>query len=89
MIVVAALLIPGVQLNPSEAQAKDSPGAGDAITGRNVLTTAGISAGVLKPFEILVEGRPSNATLGNDRQARRRDPRRCRGRGSGGLAQGR
>jgi len=55
-VIVAALLIPGVQLNPSESQAKDRPGGGDAIAGRAALASAGISAGVFKPFDILVEG---------------------------------
>src|SRR3954468_19514125 len=57
--IVVALLSPGVHLNPSEAQAKDQPGGGDAIAGRAALTDAGISAGAFKPFEVLVEG---NAT---------------------------
>jgi len=56
LAIVAVLLAFGVQLNPSEAQAKDLPGAGDAINGRAVLASAGISPGVYKPFEILVEG---------------------------------
>ena len=33
VVIVAALLVPGLQLNPSEAQAKDLPGGGDAIAG--------------------------------------------------------
>ena len=37
VVIVAALLVPGVQLNPSESQAKDRPGGGDAIAGRNAL----------------------------------------------------
>ncbi len=57
--IVAVLLFFGVQLNPSEAQAKDLPGGGDAINGRAALTAAGISAGAYKPFEILVEGFPT------------------------------
>ncbi|MFL5955548.1 MAG: MMPL family transporter [Gaiellaceae bacterium] len=61
--IVAALLIPGVQLNPSEAQVKDKPGGGDAIVGRDVLTAAGISPGAFKPFEVLVEGNPSPQNL--------------------------
>jgi putative drug exporter of the RND superfamily len=44
-----------VQLNPSEAQAKDLPGSGDAIVGRDALTAAGITPGVIKPFNVLVE----------------------------------
>jgi putative drug exporter of the RND superfamily len=53
--IVAVLLVFGFQLNPSEAQAKDFPGKGDAITGRAALANAGISAGVMKPFVVLVE----------------------------------
>src|SRR5712691_11880730 len=53
--IVAALVYYGVQLNPSEAQAKDFPGAGDAIDGRAALASAGITPGVLKPFDVLVE----------------------------------
>ncbi len=52
-VIVGVLLALGSQLNPSEAQAKDFPGKGDAITGRNVLAGAGISAGVMKPFIVL------------------------------------
>ena len=63
LVVVAALLVPGVQLNPSEAQAKDKPGGGDAIVGRDTLAAAGISAGAFKPFEVLVEGSPTAQKL--------------------------
>ncbi len=56
LAIVAVLLFYGVQLNPSEAQAKDLPGGGDAVNGRAALTAAGITPGVYKPFEILVEG---------------------------------
>jgi RND superfamily putative drug exporter len=62
LAIVAVLLYYGVQLNPSEAQAKDFPGAGDAINGRAVLAAAGISAGAYKPFEVLVEGRAAGRT---------------------------
>jgi putative drug exporter of the RND superfamily len=55
LTIVGLLVYSGFQLNPSEAQAKDMPGAGDAIVGRNALASAGISAGVLKPFVVLVE----------------------------------
>jgi RND superfamily putative drug exporter len=65
LAIVAALLYAGVQLNPSESQAKDMPGGGDAIAGRQALAAAGISAGAFKPFEILVEGRPSASQLTN------------------------
>jgi putative drug exporter of the RND superfamily len=53
--IVGVLVYSGLQLNPSEAQAKDLPGSGDAITGRTALTAAGITAGVMKPFDVLVE----------------------------------
>src|SRR3954465_1112384 len=55
LAIVAVLVFYGVQLNPSEAQAKDFPGKGDAINGRQVLTDAHISPGVMKPFVVLVE----------------------------------
>jgi RND superfamily putative drug exporter len=56
LAIVGVLLYYGFQLNPSEAQAKDFPGAGDAINGRGALTAAGISPGALKPYEILISG---------------------------------
>jgi RND superfamily putative drug exporter len=55
LAVVAVLVFYGVHLNPSEAQAKDFPGKGDAIAGRQALADAHISPGVLKPFVVLVE----------------------------------
>ena len=55
LAIVAVLVFYGVQLNPSEAQAKDFPGKGDAINGRQVLADAQISPGVMKPFVVLVE----------------------------------
>jgi RND superfamily putative drug exporter len=60
-LIVAALLVPGLQLNPSEAQAKDLPGAGEAHRGYATLRSAGISAGALKPLELLVEGQGAGA----------------------------
>src|SRR5215210_4324309 len=51
--IVAVLLGFGSQLNPSEAQARDFPGQGDAIVGRDALDRAGISPGVIKPFVVL------------------------------------
>jgi putative drug exporter of the RND superfamily len=55
LVIVGTLVYYGLQLNPSEAQAKDFPGKGDAIAGRTALADAGISAGVMKPFVVLVE----------------------------------
>jgi putative drug exporter of the RND superfamily len=53
--VVAVLATIGTQLNPNEAQLKSFPGSGDAIVGRDQLNAAGISPGVMKPFDVLVE----------------------------------
>ena len=55
LVIVGLLVFEGFQLNPSEAQAKYFPGKGDAIAGRTALANAGISAGVMKPFDVLVE----------------------------------
>jgi RND superfamily putative drug exporter len=53
--IVAVLFAFGVQMNPAEAQVKDLPGKGDPITGRDVLSGAGISAGAIKPFVVLTQ----------------------------------
>ena len=62
-VIVGVLVFFGVQINPSDAQAKDLPGVGDAHTGLQVLTDAGITAGVIKPFQIVVEGPATPAEL--------------------------
>jgi putative drug exporter of the RND superfamily len=53
--IVAVLIAIGIQLNPNEAQLKNFPGTGTAIAGRQMLSDAGISPGVMKPFIVLVE----------------------------------
>src|SRR5436190_12368080 len=53
LAIVGVLVYYGLQLNPSEAQAKDFPGSGDAIDGRTALANASISPGVMKPFVVL------------------------------------
>jgi RND superfamily putative drug exporter len=55
MLIVGVLVYYGAHLNPSEALAKDFPGRGDAIAGRQALEEAQISAGVMKPFVVLVD----------------------------------
>jgi putative drug exporter of the RND superfamily len=60
-LITAFLIAYGVQLNPAEAQAKDLPGKGDAFVGLKALERADISAGVLKPFDILVHGNAKQA----------------------------
>src|SRR3954471_10383806 len=60
--IVAILLVPGLQINPAEAQLKDYPGSGDAIQGRDALARAGISPGVMKPYVVLIENGGPGAT---------------------------
>src|SRR5438128_1902141 len=55
LVIVAVLAGIGTQLNPSEAQMKYFPGTGTAIAGRQTLADAGISPGVMKPLNVLVE----------------------------------
>src|SRR5436190_1727127 len=54
LVIVGILVALGLQMSPSEAQAKDMPGSGDAIAGRQALDDANVSPGVIKPFVILV-----------------------------------
>jgi RND superfamily putative drug exporter len=63
LLIVALLIIPATKLNPSQAQAADLPGSGDAFVGRDVLASAGITAGVFEPFMVLVEGNSSAKAL--------------------------
>jgi RND superfamily putative drug exporter len=53
--IVGVLVGFGTQLNPNEAQLKNFPGTGTAIAGRDQLAAAGISPGVMKPLDVLVE----------------------------------
>ena len=55
LAVVGVLVGLGVQMNPNEAQLKNFPGTGTAIAGRAQLAAAGISPGVMKPIDVLVE----------------------------------
>jgi RND superfamily putative drug exporter len=55
LVIVAILAGIGTQLNPNESQLKNFPGTGTAIAGRQMLADAGISPGVMKPFQILVQ----------------------------------
>jgi RND superfamily putative drug exporter len=62
--IVAVLAGFGTQLNPNEAEMKNFPGSGDAIVGRDALASAGITPGVLKPLNVLVEnGQDPNAVV--------------------------
>jgi RND superfamily putative drug exporter len=55
LVIVSILVAFGLQLNPNESQLKNFPGTGTAIAGRQLLANAGISPGVMKPFNVLVE----------------------------------
>jgi RND superfamily putative drug exporter len=55
LVVVGVLAALGTQLNANEAQLKNFPGTGTAIAGREQLAAAGISPGVMKPLDVLVE----------------------------------
>jgi RND superfamily putative drug exporter len=55
LVIVAVLAGLGTQLNPNEAQLKYFPGTGTAIVARDQLAAAGISPGVMKPLNVLVE----------------------------------
>ncbi len=62
-VLVLLLLIPASQINPSDAETSKQPAAADADAGRQALAAAGITAGVFKPFAILVEGQADQAKL--------------------------
>jgi RND superfamily putative drug exporter len=55
IVLVVALAGIGTQLIASETQLKNFPGTGTAIAGRQMLADAGISPGVMKPLNVLVE----------------------------------
>jgi putative drug exporter of the RND superfamily len=55
LVIVATLAGLGTQLNPTEAQLKNFPGTGSAIAARDQLAAAGITPGVMKPLDVLVE----------------------------------
>jgi RND superfamily putative drug exporter len=55
LLITGVLVFYGLQLNPNEAQMRNVAAKGDAIVGRDALKTAGITPGVLKPLDVLVE----------------------------------
>ncbi|HWL36627.1 MAG TPA: MMPL family transporter [Frankiaceae bacterium] len=55
MLVSLVLAGLGTQLNASETELSRFPGGGTAIAGRQMLADAGISPGVMKPLNVLVE----------------------------------
>jgi len=69
LVIVAALAGIGTQLNPTEAELAKFPGSGSAIAARDQIAAAGITPGVMKPLNVLVEnggnGEQVAATLAN------------------------
>jgi RND superfamily putative drug exporter len=55
LVIVAALAGLGTRLKTNEAALAKFPGTGSAIAARDRLAAAGISPGVMKPFDVLVE----------------------------------
>ena len=55
LVIVAALAGLGTQLKTNEAALAKFPGTGSAIAARDQLAAAGISPGVMKPLDVLVE----------------------------------
>ena len=85
LVIVGVLVSYGVQLNPSEAQAKDFPGTGDAIDGRAALASAGHLG---RCDEALRRARRERRQPGGDRRQAAEDARDRRRRGAAGLGQG-
>jgi RND superfamily putative drug exporter len=56
LVIVALVVYPAFHMNPSDAQLKDEPGAGDAEAGRAAITSSGIPDGVYLPYVVLAEG---------------------------------
>jgi putative drug exporter of the RND superfamily len=54
-VIVSVVVAPAFHINPSNAQIKDEPAAGDAELGRNAITAAGIPDGIYLPYVVLVE----------------------------------
>ena len=61
--IVALLLIPAFQLNPSDAEIGKEPATGDAEAGRLAIRAAGFPEGVYLPHVVLVEKAASDPLL--------------------------
>ena len=72
LVIVGVLVSYGVQLNPSEAQAKDFPGTGDAIDGRAALAECGHLG---RRDEALRRARRERCQPGGDRRQAAEDAR--------------
>ncbi len=56
VVIVTLVVLPAFHINPSDAQLKDEPAAGDAAAGRAAITASGIPDGVYLPYVVLAEG---------------------------------
>ena len=54
-VIVALVLVPAFDMNPSDAEIAKQPAAGDAQAGREALSAAGFSQGVYLPYVVLAE----------------------------------
>jgi RND superfamily putative drug exporter len=63
LVIVAFVLSPSFHINPSDAQLKDEPAAGDADAGRAAITASGIPDGVYLPYVVVAEGGATHANL--------------------------
>jgi RND superfamily putative drug exporter len=64
-VIVTLVVLPAFHMNPSDAQIKDEPGAGDAQAGREAITASGIPDGVYLPYVVLADGDISGTKLEN------------------------
>ena len=63
LLIVTLVVLPAFHMNPSDAQLKAEPAAGDAEAGRSAITAAGIPDGVYLPYVVLVENGATQAAL--------------------------
>jgi putative drug exporter of the RND superfamily len=73
-IVVTLVVLPAFHINPSDAQLKNEPAAGDAAAGQKAITESGIPDGVYLPHVVLVERGATPATLAQTAEAVARTP---------------
>ena len=63
LAIVAIVVSPALHMNPSDAQLKDEPAAGDAAAGAAAISAAGLPAGLYLPYVVLVENGATPTTL--------------------------
>jgi RND superfamily putative drug exporter len=56
LAIVVVVMIPAISLNPGDSLAKNLPGQGPAIIGRDQLAASGISPGAIWPLMVTVNG---------------------------------